>query len=177
MRLGAQACHIVPNTLAAMAYGATKSASAIAIVMSLIKIMSQSWAAAGLVISAKSEEAQLVEMVEWPDHPWGLGCQFHPEYKSRVGEPHPLFVNFIEVLQHKDKRSKDDIGNINSLDQPMVLMAGPCVLESYELNFSVAQTLKQIAEAHGVNFIFKSSFEKANAVPFQVLLDCHLQKH
>ena len=56
-----------------------------------------------------------------------------------------------------------DIGNIKiGLDQPMVLMAGPCVLESYELNFSVAQTLKQIAEAHGVNFIFKSSFEKAN---------------
>ena len=107
MRLGAQACHIVPNTLAAKAYGANQASERHRHRYELNQNYESKLAAAGLVISAKSEEAQLVEMVEWPDHPWGLGCQFHPEYKSRVGEPHPLFVNFIEaILQHKDKRSK-----------------------------------------------------------------------
>ena len=46
--------------------------------------------------------------------------------------------------------------------QPVVLLAGPCVLESYELNLHVAQTLKKLCDQHGLGFIFKSSFEKAN---------------
>ncbi len=49
----------------------------------------------GLVISGLSPDAELVEIVEIRDHPWFLGCQFHPEFKSRPIEPHPLFSAFI----------------------------------------------------------------------------------
>ena len=51
----------------------------------------------GLVVSGLTPDAALVESVEWPDHPWGVGVQFHPEFKSRPTAAHPLFVSFIEA--------------------------------------------------------------------------------
>jgi CTP synthase len=50
---------------------------------------------AGLFISGKNPDYGLVEIVEIPGHPWFLGCQFHPEFKSRPLKPHPLFRSFI----------------------------------------------------------------------------------
>ena len=50
---------------------------------------------AGLVISGKNPEHDLVELVEIKDHPWFLGCQFHPEFKSKPLKPHPIFKAFI----------------------------------------------------------------------------------
>jgi CTP synthase len=50
----------------------------------------------GMRISGKNPERNLVEIVELSNHPWFLGCQFHPEFKSRPLRPHPLFVSFIE---------------------------------------------------------------------------------
>ncbi len=59
----------------------------------------------GLVVAGKSPDGKFVEMVELRDHPWFLGCQFHPEYKSRPVEPHPLFASFIKAaLEEKEKR-------------------------------------------------------------------------
>jgi CTP synthase len=56
----------------------------------------------GLVISGTSPDNNLVEIVEIADHPWFLGCQFHPEFKSKPMKPHPLFSNFIAAaIQHK----------------------------------------------------------------------------
>jgi CTP synthase len=52
---------------------------------------------AGLVISARSVEEGLVEIIEVPDHPFYIGTQGHPEYKSRPLQPHPLFIGFIEA--------------------------------------------------------------------------------
>lgn len=52
---------------------------------------------AGLTISAKSVQEGLVEIIEVPDHPFYVGTQGHPEYKSRPLSPHPLFVGFIEA--------------------------------------------------------------------------------
>lgn len=55
----------------------------------------------GLMMSGTSPDNNLVEMIEIPDHPWFLGCQFHPELKSRPTRPHPLFSSFIEAaLSH-----------------------------------------------------------------------------
>jgi len=48
-----------------------------------------------LVLSGTSPDEELVEIVEMPGHPWFLGCQFHPEFKSRPMHPHPLFREFI----------------------------------------------------------------------------------
>lgn len=57
----------------------------------------------GMVISGKNLERDLVEMVELPDHPWYIGCQFHPEFKSRPMKPHPLFVSFIGAAKEYKK--------------------------------------------------------------------------
>ena len=49
----------------------------------------------GMVFSGLSPDEQLVEVIELPEHPWFLGCQFHPEFKSRPYAPHPLFAAFV----------------------------------------------------------------------------------
>jgi len=60
----------------------------------------------GLVISGTSPSGDLVEIIEIKDHPWFLGCQFHPEFKSRPMQPHPLFRDFIKAaLEYKNKKS------------------------------------------------------------------------
>jgi CTP synthase len=51
----------------------------------------------GLLISGTSPDNHLVEIVEIKDHPWFLGCQFHPEFKSKPMKPHPLFRDFISA--------------------------------------------------------------------------------
>ena len=57
---------------------------------------------AGMIATGKNPETGLVEIVEIPGHPWFVGTQFHPEYKSTVDNPHPIFVAFIQAtLQHK----------------------------------------------------------------------------
>jgi CTP synthase len=48
-----------------------------------------------MIASGKNPKTNLVEIIEIPNHPWFVGTQFHPEYKSTVDNPHPLFVNFI----------------------------------------------------------------------------------
>ena len=57
---------------------------------------------AGMKATGKNPKTNLVEVVEIPSHPWFVGVQFHPEYKSTVATPHPLFVAFINAsLTHK----------------------------------------------------------------------------
>ncbi|HDQ13285.1 MAG TPA: CTP synthase, partial [Sediminispirochaeta sp.] len=65
---------------------------------------------AGLIISGITPEGALVESVEWPEHPWGVGVQFHPEFTSTPIQPHPLFVGFVKAgLEHAGKAvSKGD---------------------------------------------------------------------
>ncbi len=55
----------------------------------------------GMTVSGKNPERNLVETIELADHPWFIGCQFHPEFKSRPLTPHPLFVSFIRAAQEK----------------------------------------------------------------------------
>jgi CTP synthase len=59
----------------------------------------------GLKIAGKDTKTNLVEILEIPDHPWFITTQFHPEYKSTVLNPHPLFVDFIKTAyQLKNKK-------------------------------------------------------------------------
>jgi len=63
----------------------------------------------GLIISGVSPDKNFVEIVEVADHPWFLGCQFHPEFKSRPLEPHPLFASFVgAAYEHKLARAHTD---------------------------------------------------------------------
>jgi CTP synthase len=59
--------------------------------------------------SGLSPDGSLVEMIELPDHPWFIGCQFHPELKSRPMRPHPLFAGFVGAAldHHKLHRGAD----------------------------------------------------------------------
>lgn len=53
----------------------------------------------GLVFSGMSPDGRLPEIVEWQDHPWFIGVQFHPELKSKPFEPHPLFKDFVRAAK------------------------------------------------------------------------------
>ena len=57
----------------------------------------------GLVISGTSPDDFLVEIIELPNHPWAIGCQFHPEFKSRPNRPHPLFKSFLDAIYEYSK--------------------------------------------------------------------------
>ena len=57
--------------------------------------------AAGLRVAGTSPDGRLVEVVELPEHPWYVGCQFHPEFKSRPDRPHPLFTGFVAAALEK----------------------------------------------------------------------------
>ena len=60
--------------------------------------------AAGLRMAGTSPDGHLVEIVELPEHPWYVGCQFHPELKSRPDRPHPLFQGCVAAaLEHQEK--------------------------------------------------------------------------
>lgn len=59
----------------------------------------------GMIASGKNPDKGLVEIIELKDHPWFVGTQFHPEYKSTVLNPHPLFVRFIKAVS-ENKRNK-----------------------------------------------------------------------
>jgi CTP synthase len=59
----------------------------------------------GMVLSGLSPDGRLVEMIELPQHPYFVGCQFHPEFKSRPSAPHPLFSRFIKAsIEHQTRR-------------------------------------------------------------------------
>ena len=55
----------------------------------------------GMIAAGKNKETNLVEIIEIPEHPWFVGVQFHPEYKSTVSNPHPLFIGFIKACINK----------------------------------------------------------------------------
>ncbi|NNK80347.1 MAG: C26 family cysteine hydrolase domain-containing family, partial [Flavobacteriales bacterium] len=55
----------------------------------------------GMRMTGINPDSKLVEIIELPSHPWFVGVQFHPEYKSTVAEPHPLFVSFVEAVKSK----------------------------------------------------------------------------
>jgi CTP synthase len=56
---------------------------------------------AGMVVGGLTTDGKLVESLEWPDHPWGIGVQFHPEFRSKPIEPHPLFKSFVAACRQR----------------------------------------------------------------------------
>jgi CTP synthase len=63
----------------------------------------------GLVVSGKSPDRIFVEVIELPDHPWFLACQFHPEFKSRPYDPHPIFKSFIgAAFEYRKQRLAEE---------------------------------------------------------------------
>jgi CTP synthase len=95
MRLGAWACVLEPNSLAATAYHATEISERHRHRYEFNREYEALLTGAGLRITGTTPDATYVEIVEIPEHPYFLGCQFHPEFKSKPLEPHPLFRDFV----------------------------------------------------------------------------------
>ncbi len=102
MRLGAYPCRLKKDTLAIAAYENEKISERHRHRYEFNMKYKEQLENNGLVFSGFSPKGDLVEIVELKDHPWFLGCQFHPEFKSRPMHPHPLFSHFIRAaLQQK----------------------------------------------------------------------------
>lgn len=97
MRLGAYPCKINTKTLAHKAYNRPEISERHRHRYEFNNDFKAALEEKGLVISGTSPSGDLVEIVEIADHPWFLGCQFHPEFKSRPMDPHPLFREFIRA--------------------------------------------------------------------------------
>jgi CTP synthase len=104
MRLGAYPCVIEQNTKAAAAYRQKEISERHRHRYEFNNAYKGVLTRMGMKISGASPDSELVEIVEIADHPWFLGCQFHPEFKSRPTEPHPLFSSFIGASL-REKRS------------------------------------------------------------------------
>ncbi|HSH46806.1 MAG TPA: CTP synthase [Longimicrobiales bacterium] len=111
MRLGAYPCRIKEGTHAHEAYGATDISERHRHRYEVNNNYRDALEENGLVFSGLSPDGNLVEILELPEHPWFLGCQFHPELKSRPMRPHPLFTAFIAAARaSRDASGGDRIG-------------------------------------------------------------------
>ncbi len=105
MRLGAQECRLKPGTLARQLYGNEIIRERHRHRYEFNNFYRQQFEQLGLVISGRSIDDLLVEIVELPDHPWYLACQFHPEFTSNPRDGHPLFEGFVRAARtHKAAR-------------------------------------------------------------------------
>jgi CTP synthase len=95
MRLGSYPCVLVPGSKAALAYGSSEISERHRHRYEVNNDFRDGLTGHGMVISGASPDRRLVEMIELPQHPYFVGCQFHPEFKSRPQAPHPLFQSFI----------------------------------------------------------------------------------
>lgn len=104
MRLGAYRCVVREGTRAAEAYGTTEISERHRHRFEVNNVLRDALSESGMVLSGMNPEKDLVEIIEIPDHPWFVGVQFHPELKSTVSRPHPLFVDFVKAaLIHSGK--------------------------------------------------------------------------
>jgi CTP synthase len=109
MRLGAYSCEVVDGSLAKSIYGKTQISERHRHRYEFNNIYLKDFEAAGMKASGINPDNKLVEIVEIPEHPWFLGVQFHPEYKSTVDNPHPLFLSFIKAgIKHLESNIKSD---------------------------------------------------------------------
>jgi CTP synthase len=103
MRLGAYEAVLSPNSRAHQIYGADRISERHRHRYEVNLAYEDRLAKHGMIFSAKSPDGTLPEMVEFPDHPWFIGVQFHPELKSKPFDPHPLFVSFIKAARDQSR--------------------------------------------------------------------------
>jgi CTP synthase len=109
MRLGAWTCVLQPDSLASAAYGTTEISERHRHRYEFNREYEPLLTGAGLRITGTTPDATYVEIVEIPGHPFFLGCQFHPEFKSKPLEPHPLFSSFVKAsYANRVSRSKEN---------------------------------------------------------------------
>ncbi len=109
MRLGAYPARLRPGSLVAEMYGTLEISERHRHRYEFSNAYRDMFAEHGMRLSGLSPDGSLVEIVELPDHPWFVGCQFHPELKSRPTRPHPLFAGFVAAaVRSKHARRAPD---------------------------------------------------------------------
>ena len=116
MRLGAYPCTIKPDSLALQIYGTSRISERHRHRFEVNNAYRERLEDGGLVLSGVSPDGRLVEMVELPAHAHFIGCQFHPEFKSKPHTPHPLFTSFVRAaIEHHARRGKSVSGATEAL--------------------------------------------------------------
>jgi len=111
MRLGAYPCVLAEGSRAAALYDASEVSERHRHRFEFNNAYRDAIEGGGMILSGKSPDGRLVEMVELPEHPYFIGCQFHPEFKSRPHAPHPLFAGFVKASrQRRDARTASPSG-------------------------------------------------------------------
>ncbi|MCO6440395.1 MAG: CTP synthase [Nitrococcus mobilis] len=115
MRLGSQACRLVPDTLVHRIYGKDMIRERHRHRYEFNNRYAEVLEKAGLRISGWSRDNRLVEVVELPDHPWFLACQFHPAFTSAPRDGHPLFTHFIRAAaDYQEHVAADSVGTVRT---------------------------------------------------------------
>jgi CTP synthase len=109
MRLGSYPCRLVPGTKAREAYGVEEVSERHRHRYEFNKAFEEPLAEAGLIASGLSPDGALVEICELAEHPFMMGSQFHPEFRSRPDRPHPLFRQFIAAAKERATRGEGDL--------------------------------------------------------------------
>jgi CTP synthase len=110
MRLGSWPCVLAENSFAAAAYGAREINERHRHRFEFNREYEARLTGGGLRITGETPDRTYVEICELPDHPWYLGCQFHPEFKSKPMEPHPLFKSFVGAARDYRARRENMAG-------------------------------------------------------------------
>ena len=105
MRLGAYPCKLRPGSRVAQIYGSAEVSERHRHRYEVSNAYRDVLAEFGMRCSGLSPDGSLVEMIELPDHPWFVGCQFHPELKSRPTRPHPLFAGFVSAARQHHRNA------------------------------------------------------------------------
>ena len=117
MRLGAWPCKLEPGSIrGARLTARRKFPSAIAIATNSIANTKRRSRKPGFRITGRTPDGIYVEIVEVPDHPWFVGCQFHPEFKSKPLAPHPLFAAFIRASVENRQRRLGQSSSVAAAD-------------------------------------------------------------
>jgi len=104
MRLGAYPCVLKTGSRSADAYAANEISERHRHRYEINNNYRDTLERGGMVLSGLSPDGRLVEMIELPQHPWFVACQFHPEFKSRPWAPHPLFARFVRAAAEYAER-------------------------------------------------------------------------
>ena len=101
MRLGAYPCYLLEDTLAKSVYQKDKIIERHRHRFEYNNEYREEMEKQGLICSGLSPDRKLVEIVEMRNHPYFIGCQFHPEFQSRPDRPHPLFINLVKAAKNR----------------------------------------------------------------------------
>ena len=104
MRLGAQQCHLAKDSLARQLYGKETIEERHRHRYEVNNVLRPQIEAAGLKVTGLSADKKLVEIIEVPNHPWFVACQFHPEFTSTPRDGHPLFAGFVKAAKENQKK-------------------------------------------------------------------------